>query len=412
MNLPFRFALRYIFSKKSTNVINLISGISVFGITLGSMALIVILSVFNGFEDLLRDLISSFKPDLHITAKEGKVFVADQDKIKRLAEIEGVEAVTKTLNEIALFEYDGLQNLGMIKGVDDAFLNVIALDTTMQRGDYRLNSKDSDANFGVLGATVEHTLQVGSLQSSAMTVYMPKREKEKFSPTSQPFRKLRFFPTGIYSVKQLDYDNCAIVSLEFAQELLAYKKGEISALELKLDSEESLAKVQAEVKAVMGEEFYIKNRYEQDEAFFKITNLEKWVGFLIFAFTLVLVAFNMVGALWMLVLEKRKDIAHLKAMGASNGLVRNIFLAEGALMSILGVSVGCVLAAILCLLQQQFGLVRLEGADSSFVVQSYPVAMRFMDFVVVIFTVLIIGSLAALLPALRAARIKGLVRQA
>jgi lipoprotein-releasing system permease protein len=412
MNLPFRFALRYIFSKKSTNVINLISGISVFGITLGSMALIVILSVFNGFEDLLRDLISSFKPDLHISAVEGKVFVPDQDKIKQLSEIEGVEAVTKTLTEIALFEYDGLQNLGMMKGVDDAFLKVIAIDTTVQRGQYRLGSSETDADFGVLGATLEHTLQIGTLQSSSMTVYMPKREKEKFTAGGEPFRKQRFFPTAIYSVKQLDYDNCAIVSLKFAQKLLAYKEGEISALELKLDPEVSVNKVQAEVKAIMGDAFAVKNRYEQDEAFFKITNLEKWVGFLIFAFTLVLVAFNMVGALWMLVLEKRKDIAHLKAMGASNSLVRNIFLAEGALMSIIGVSVGCVLAAVLCLLQQQFGLVQLEGADSSFVVQAYPVAMRFSDFVVVILTVLIIGSLAALLPAMRAARIKGLVRQA
>lgn len=412
MKLPIRFALRYIFSKKSTNAINLISGISVFGIALGSMALIIILSVFNGFEDLLRSLISSIKPDVLVKPIEGKVFVPEEEQLFKLQDIEGVVALTKTLNEIALFENSGVQNLGMLKGVDEQYSKVIALDTTLERGRFQTHDSDGNLQFAVVGATIEHTLKISGLQSSAMTVYMPKREKKKLNSVGEsPFRKRNVYPVGVYAVKQIDYDNCVITSLKFVQELLAYEQGELSLLEIRLSPEANVAAVQAQIRNVMGPDFLVQNRFEQDEAFFKITNLEKWVGFLIFAFTLVLVAFNMVGALWMLVLEKRKDIAHLKAMGATNALVRNIFLAEGALLSVIGLVVGCLFAVVLCWLQQEFGLVKLEGAGSSFVVDAYPVAMRATDFVLVVVTVLVIGTLAALLPAMRAARIKSLVRE-
>lgn len=412
MNLPFRFALRYVFSKKSTNAINLISGISVFGIALGSMALIVILSVFNGFEDLLRQLISSFKPDIHVSPTEGKVFSISEEQIARLDNIEGVEAVCKTLHEIALFEYDSYQNLGTIKGVDNNFLQVIKLDTTLERGRFDTYDAANKLQFGVVGATIEHTLHIGGMQSAPITVYMPKREGgDKIRLGSEPFLKRELYPIGVYSVKQIDYDNGVITNLKFVQDLLAYKNGEISALEIKIAADANQNKVQAAIKDAMGSGFAVKNRFEQDEAFFKITNLEKWVGFLIFAFTLVLVAFNMVGALWMLVLEKRKDIASLKALGATDALVRNIFLMEGAMLSSIGVLIGSLLGIVLCILQQEFGFVQLEGSGATFLVQAYPVSMRLSDFAVVIITVMCIGTGAALLPAMRAAKIKSLVRE-
>jgi len=411
MNLPLRFALRYVFSKKTTNAINLISMISVFGIALGSMALIVILSVFNGFEDLLRDLIGAFKPDIHVTAKEGKVFSITGEQLAKLEKIEGVVAISKVLEEIALFEYDGTQNIGSIKGVDDNFLSVIAMDSTLERGRFATYSENNKLQLGVVGATIEHTLQIRGMQANPITVYMPKRTETKASFTKKPFEQRELYPVGVYSVRQVDYDNTVISNLKFVQELLAYKKDEISALEIRIDPTMNPLQVQTKIKAAMGDTFFVKNRFEQDEAFFKITNLEKWVGFLIFAFTLVLVAFNMVGALWMLVLEKRKDIANLKAMGATDALVRNIFLAEGALLSSIGVAIGTVAAIIICVLQQQFGIVPLEGAGSTFLIKAYPVSMRFFDFVVVVFTVLFIGIAAALLPAMRASKIKSLVRE-
>lgn len=409
MYLPFRFALRYVFSKKTTNAINLISMISVFGIALGSMALIVILSVFNGFEDLLRGMIGVFKPDLHVTAKEGKVFTLNYDQFKNLEKVKGVIAISKVLEEIALFEYNGIQNIGSLKGVDENFLSVIAMDSTIQRG--RFSVESTEQQLVVVGATIEHTLQIRAMQSKPLTIFMPKRTETKVSLTKKPFDQKDLYPVGVFSVRQVDYDNTVISSLKLAQEILSYKNGELSALEIRTDPALNQRQIQSDIRAVLGNDFSVKNRFEQDEAFFKITNIEKWVGFLIFAFTLVLVAFNMVGALWMLVLEKRKDIANLKAMGASDRLVRDIFLAEGALLSSIGVVAGTLMAVVLCVLQQEFGLVKLQNEGATFLIQAYPVSMRFSDFIIVIFTVLFIGISASMLPAMRAARIRSLVRE-
>ena len=409
MNLALRFALRYIFSKKSTNVINLISMISVLGITLGSMALIVILSVFNGFEDLLQTLIGVFKPDIHITVKEGKVFNLNEDKIQELQKIEGVISISKVLEEIALFEYNGVQNIGTIKGVDENYLSVIALDSTIQRGKFSTIRPSSNTNLAVLGSTIEHTLRIGAMNSTPIMVYMPKRKDTKLSITKKPFEQRPIYPVGVFSVRQVDYDNTIITNLKFVQEILSYKNNELSGLILKVDPKFEKTTLK-KISKIMGPDFDIKNRYQQDEAFFKITNLEKWIGFIIFSFTLVLVAFNMVGALWMLVLEKRNDIAHLKAMGADNVLVRNIFLIEGALLSGIGVLIGTVLAVILCLVQQEFGIIKLQNEGESFLIQAYPVSLRIFDIFIVIVTVLLIGISAASLPAFRASKIGNLVK--
>lgn len=209
---------------------------------------------------------------------------------------------------------------------------------------------------------------------------------------------------------QSDYDNYVVTNLPFVQELTTYPNGEISALEIRLAATANVEAVQKQITEIMGEEFEVKNRYQQDEALYKITNMEKWFAFIVFAFTLVLVAFNMVGALWMLVLEKKEDIATLKAMGADSKLVRNIFLAEGFVLSLIGVSLGCVLAIILCLVQQEYGLVKLAGSDE-FIVTYYPVDMYWLDFVQVIFTVLTIGGIAAWIPAYRASKIRAIIHK-
>lgn len=411
MYLPLRFALRYVFSKKTTNAINIITMLSVFGIALGSMALICLLSVFNGFEDLLRDLIGVYKPDLHVSVKEGKVFSLSDEKLAKLEKIQGVLSYSKVLEEIALFEYDGVQNIGTIKGVDKNFLKVISMDSTIQLGRFSLGNEKS-SQLAVVGATIKHTLQIKTLQSKAINVYMPKRgETKKMSLTQKPFDKKELYPSGVFSVRQVDYDNTVIANLQLVQELLSYKNGECSSIEIRTDPSVNQDQIQKEINSLLGDNYSVKNRFQQDEAFFKITNMEKWVGFLIFAFTLVLVAFNMVGALWMLVLEKRKDIANLKAMGATNALIRNIFLTEGALLSTIGVAIGTLLAIFLCLLQQYFGLVPLQNEGATFLIQAYPVSIHFFDIFVVVITVLLIGVTAALLPSLRAARIRSLVRE-
>ncbi len=413
MNLPFKFARRYVFSKKSTNAINIISGISVFGICIGSMALIVIMSVFNGFEGLLGNLIGNFKPDVKITAVEGKVFVPDSSQLAKIKALEGVQFVSKTLEEIALLEYDGIQNIGNIKGVDEQYNYVTALDTCLRSGQYKTYDSLNNVNYALVGATIEYTLNVsvGQAFNQPMTVYMPKRKgKVSANPTKRPFKKRKIYPAAIYAIQQPEYDNYAITNLPFVQELTSYKNDEVSALEIKLQPNVDAPKTLAEIQAIMGEAYLVQNRYQQDEALYKITNLEKYVAFLIFAFTLVLVAFNMVGALWMLVLEKKKDISTLKSMGATNQLIRQIFMAEGFLLSAAGLIFGCLLAVVLCYLQQEYGLVQLSGSGE-FIIDAYPVEMRFWDFVQVIITVMVIGTASAWIPANRASKISTIQRK-
>ncbi|MGH1334911.1 MAG: FtsX-like permease family protein [Aureispira sp.] len=414
MNLPFKFARRYIFSKKSTNAINIISGIAVLGIAIGSMALIIILSVFNGFEGFLSGLIGSFKPDVKITTAKGKVFVPNDSLIYRLQGLEGVQAVSKTLEEIALFEYEGVQNIGHIKGVDRSYQEVTAIDTCLKSGQkYHIYEEGTQTHFAVIGAALEYTLDisVGQVFNKPMMVYMPKRTgRMSTSPTKKPFKKRQVYPAAIYAIQQSEYDNYAITNLPFVQDLTSYKKGEISALELRLDLDVNANTTLAAIKELLGPNFVVKNRYQQDEALYNITQLEKYVAYLIFAFTLVLVAFNMVGALWMLVLDKKKDIATLKSMGGTNKLIRQIFLAEGFLLSFIGLLVGCFAAVTLCFLQQKYGFVRLSGSGE-FIIDAYPVEMRWGDFVLIIGTVLGIGTAAAWIPAQRAAKIGQVIRE-
>lgn len=414
MNLPFKFARRYIFSKKSTNAINIISGIAVLGIAIGSMALIIILSVFNGFEGFLSGLIGSFKPDVKITAAQGKVFSPKDSLLVQLQELEGVEAVSKTLEEIALFEYEEVQAIGHIKGVDESYQTVTAIDTCLKTGqEYKIYEESTNTHFTIIGAALEYTLQinVGQVFNKPMMVYMPKRTgRMSTSPTKKPFKKRQVYPAAIYAIQQSEYDNYAITNLPFVQDLTSYKNGEISALELKLTPTANPNKTLAAIRELVGDDFVVRNRYQQDEALYNITQLEKYVAYLIFAFTLVLVAFNMVGALWMLVLDKKKDIATLKSMGATNQLIRQIFLAEGFLLSFIGLSIGCIAAVILCVLQQEYGFVRLSGSGE-FIIDAYPVEMRWGDFVLIIATVLSIGTAAAWMPAQRAAKIGQVIRE-
>ncbi|MEM7103091.1 MAG: FtsX-like permease family protein [Bacteroidota bacterium] len=406
MNLPLKIARRYLFSKKSTNAINVISGISVFGIVVGSAALILVLSVFNGFGDLISGLYNAFNPDVKITAVEGKVFTPDPDKMLSLNELKGVYAISETLEENAMFDYDGNKDFGRIKGVDNNFVKVTSVDTTVIRGHYALTVDEIE--YAVIGLGMEGKLAVNiGDMFTPLKVYMPKRKK--VTGLQDPLKRGLLRPAGTYAI-QNDFDGQYIItSLAFAREILSYNNNEVSSLEMKLQPGADSRKVIKAIKEIMGEDFEVKNRYQQDEAFFKIMNIEKWIAYVILSFTLLLVAFNMVGSLWLLVIEKKQDIAILKSMGATSQLVRNIFLSEGLLLSLLGVGIGFFIAVSLCLLQQRFGLIMLQSGDS-FLVDAYPVSMKLRDFILVFVTVLVIGSIASLLPAMRAARIEGVVR--
>jgi len=409
MNLPFKIARRYLFSKKSTNAINIISGISVIGIILCTVALILILSVFNGFGDFIGGLYDAFNPDLKVTPETGKVFVPKEQDLNTIIALEGVTGISKTLEENAMFEYGQNNDFGIIKGVDEYYKTVTAIDTSVMRGSYAL--KEGSVYYAVLGQGMEGKLSVNVRDAfRPLSVYMPRRTAST-SPMSSPLKKKKLVPAGTFAIYQSDFDDqYVLVSLSFVQDLLSYKGGEVSALEIKLDPLVNSAPTISKIKEILGPEYAVKDRYEQDEAFFRIMKLEKWMAYMILTFTLLLVAFNMIGSLWMLVIEKKHDISILKSLGATPNMVRTIFLTEGTMLTFIGLGIGFAIAIVLVLLQQQFGIVALEGGDA-FIVQAYPVSMRLADFILIFFTVLFIGLLASVLPAMRAARIPAIVRE-
>lgn len=404
MNLPFNIAKRYLFAKKSTNAINIITGISVFGISIGTAALILVLSVFNGFEELLVGLFDYFNPDVKVEPVKGKTFEVDTLQLDQIIKIDGVVSVSKTLEETAIFEYAGSQDFGTIKGVDINYAAVSGIDKTIREGEYKL--KEGNRSLAVLGSGIQQKLSISiSDYLSVLDVYMAKRKK--VSAFEQPFKKVPIYPAGVFNIQQ-DFDSkYVIASLEFVQNLVE-RPNAVSALEIKLAADSDPYQVVKEIQKIVGPSFKVRDRFQQDEAFLKIMNIEKWIGFAVVGLTLILVAFNIIGALWMIVLEKKKDIAVLKSMGAEGKMIRKIFINEGLLIAIIGLISGVVLALLLYILQKQFGLISLQGA---FVVDAYPISIKVLDFIVVAITVLLIGWLASLIPAQRASLVSPLLRE-
>jgi len=404
MNFPLKVARRYLFAKKSTNAINIITSISVLGITIGTAALILVLSVFNGFEDLILSLFSNFNPDVKVTPAQGKTFDMDSIAVEDIRQLDGVEVASFTLEEVAFFEYKKNQDFGIIKGVDEFFDEVTAIDSTLREGQYLLTDRNKElAVMGVgmrnkLGADVEDLF-------TPIAVYMPKQER--VGPLQQPFRKQFVYPAGTFVIQQ-DFDNQYIIaSLEFVQELTSLPN-QVSAVEIRFAPTASTSQTLQAIRTMLGDRFVVEDRYEQDAAFLKLMNIEKWMSFAILSLTLLLVAFNMVGSLWMIVLEKKKDIAILKSMGAKDHTIRNIFLNEGLLLCLLGMVIGFVLALGFYTMQKAYGIIPIPAG---FVVDAYPMSIRWFDFVAVAVVVVGIGWLAALAPAMRAMRVPAMVRE-
>lgn len=405
MNLPLLFARRYLFAKRSTNAINIITGISVVGVAIGTAALVLVLSVFNGFEDLLAGLFGHFNPQIKVAPAKGKTFAPDSLVLTQIRDLPGVAVVSETLEEIAFFEYEGSQDFGVLKGVDSLFARVNNIDSTLREGEYVL--KTEDRNCAVLGAGVRNKLSVNVHNPLAtMTVYMP--ASESGSALSSPFKTRLMYPMGTFAIQQ-DYDNqYVLANLDLARELLDVPPGTVSALEIRCHTKSDIPRTKTAIQTLLGEGYTVRDEYEQNEAFFKVMQLEKWMGFAITSLMLVLMAFNTVGALWMIVLDKQKDISILKGMGATDRTVHRIFVLEGLLLTLLGMGLGLVIALVLYILQKQVGLISIP---QGFLVESYPIEMRWSDFVPVTVTVLFIGVLATLLPARRALQVPAFLRE-
>jgi lipoprotein-releasing system permease protein len=356
-------------------------------------------------EDLLSGLFGYFSPDLKIEVVKGKFFQADSIKIAQIRAISGVSAASQTVEEIAFFEYQGSQDFGTIKGVDDQYLAVTRLDSTILEGKYLL--KKGENAFAILGAGMRNKLSANVDDPfSTMTVYMPK--KEETGALDKPFVSLPLAPAGTFSVQQ-DFDNeYVITDLGFVRELLS-NDSLLSSIEIRVQKGTSPDELKPKIQAILGgENFKINNKNEQNAAFLKLMRLEKWMSFAILSLTLFLMAFNMVGALWMLVLDKQKDLATLKSLGATDAMLRQIFLLEGALLSLFGMAIGFGLAFLIYFLQKQYELVQVpEG----FLVRALPIQLRVTDFLPIALVVLGIGFLASLPAANRAANVASYLRE-
>lgn len=398
MNFPFYIAKRYLFAKKSHNAINLISGISVLGVAVGTMALIVVLSVFNGFDDLIRSLFNSFSPDLQITVVEGKTFDPGSEKFDKIKNLKGVADFAEVLEDRALLRYNQKQTIATVKGVSENFEDISGVDTMIVAGDFILTVKGED--YTVIGQGIAYFLNVNINidinYQFPIAVYVPRRTKQVSLNPEQSIHKKYIFPSGIFSIEQ-NYDSkYIIVPLDFARELFEYSN-EVSAIEVKLKNDANLKTIQNKIKNILGEEFEVKNRYEQNELFYKTMQSEKYVIFLILVFILVVASFNVIGSLTMLILEKKFDISTLRSLGTDLSVIKKVFLYEGCLISLIGAVIGLVIGLLVCWLQIKYKLVRLEGSGT-FIIDAYPVSIEIYDIIAVLFIVFFIGLIAAWYP--------------
>ncbi|MDF1697079.1 MAG: FtsX-like permease family protein [Saprospiraceae bacterium] len=407
MNFTFEIAKRYLLAKKSTSAVNIITWISVIGITIGTSALILILSVFNGFESLLSGLYNSFNPDLKIVPIDGKYFELDSTQIIQLDAIEGIIGISKTVEEVCIFEYKDIQKPGIIKGVDSNYKSVTSIDSTIESGDFKL--KEDRINFGVLGKGLSINLSINHKDAlTPVKAFMPIRKNTSIlNKMGKEFKQMNIYPSGTFAVGSEADVQYIITNYESVNRLLS-QENKISALEIKLSEDHDEDEIRAELVTVLGDNFAIKNRYDQEESFLKIMNIEKWISFLIVVLVLGIIAFNMIGSLWMMVLEKKKDIAILRSMGLETKNIRNIFLMEGIIITGVGLILGTLLALILYYLQKYYGLVTIPDG---FMISAYPIELKWTDFVIVTATVVCIGWLASILPAYRAGKVSAFVRE-
>ncbi len=397
-------AWRYILGKKSFQAINIITGISMFGIAIGAAALLLILSVFNGFEDLLKGLYNSIYTDIKVYPMEGKYFNPSESELATIKSWPEVANLSLTLEETALIEYKGSQDICTLKGVDKEFRNVTNIDSVLLEGEFIL--QNGEAELAILGAGLASRLNVNHRNPyEALSVYLPNRNQR--GPLDKAFNVQFASPVGRFSIKQ-DYDyQYVFVSLDFIRNLLDNPDA-VSGIEIRLAEGADAKGVKNKLQNFFEVPMYVKNKDEQNAAFFKLMNIEKWISFAVVSLTLIIVSFNLVSALWMIVLDKRKDISILQSMGSSPSDVRKIFMRSGWMISFLGFIIGLLLAIGFYILQKQFGIVPIpEG----FVVDSYPIELRWIDILIVGITVFVIGSLAAFLPARKASRIAAYIRK-
>lgn len=395
------FAWRYFKAKKSTNAINIIAWVSVMAIIIGTASLIIILSAFNGFEGLVKSLYSSFYSDIRIAPAKGKVMEISPEQAGRMRTLQGVKGLSFIAEEKALVQNGEFQTIIFIKGVDSNYAAISGVPHKMIRGIFDLG--DAERPRAVLGSGIENA--IGILSDRMITplmVYLPKKGQTNLNNPLESLSQGQIIPAGSFAI-QSEFDNkYVLTNINFLKEYLNYSPTEYSAIEIMLNDVKDEKKVKEALQQFLGEKYSVQNRYEQNKSLYSTIQIEKWAIYGIFSLILLVAAFNMIGALSMLVLEKKKDIQVLQAIGASQSLVRKIFLSEGLLLAMIGTIGGIVVAFVLYYLQINYKLVPLQG--ESFLIDYYPVKMKLPDILLVVATVFLIGFLASWLPASRAAK--------
>lgn len=408
MSFPFYIARRYILSRKSHNAINIITGISVGGVAIATAAMICILSVFNGFQDMVAQLFTVFDPQIKVTPAEGKYMAADEQELIKLKEVPGIKVYTETIEDNALLFIGKHQTMVTIKGVDDNFQQLTNINDVLEgTGSFQLHLDVLD--YGIPGKGVLHRLGLpGAEFDVPMQVYAPKKgERIDMVTPEESFNNEELYSARLsFQVKQGKYDGSYVLtSLAFARRLFE-QQGKVTAVELRVEPGTDISQMKTTIQQLLGDKYVVKDRYEQQEDTFKIMKIEKLISYIFLTFIIMIACFNVIGSLSMLVIEKRDDIHTLHNLGATNQQISSIFMLEGRLISALGAVIGIVIGLLLCWLQDAYGLIRLGNDEGgNFVVNAYPVSVHFWDVVIVLLTVIAVGFIAVWYPVKRLSRI-------
>lgn len=399
MNFPLFIARRYLFSKKSTHAINIISAISVVGVTVATMALVVTLSVFNGFHDLVASFFTAFDPQLKVMPVKGKTVNADDTRLQEIKRLPEVAVAMETMEDQALATYEDRQTMIVLKGVEENFDSLTHIRDILM-GDGNFNIGMADVAYGILGIRVADILGTGYKFDNTIKIYAPRREGQLdlTNPEEGFVTDELFSPGVIFCVKQTKYDkHYVLTNLGFAQRLFG-QEGEVSALELRLRAGTDFSAAKRKIEKLAGEDFKVLDRYEQQGDTFKVMKVEKLIGYIFLTFILIVACFNIIGSVSMLIIEKKEDVETLRNLGASDKQIERIFLFEGRIIATIGAVAGITIGLLLCWLQQHYGLVGLGRSSGSFVVDAYPVSVHLEDIVVIFLTVVIVGYLSVWYP--------------
>ncbi|WP_018911456.1 FtsX-like permease family protein [Prevotella veroralis] len=399
MNFPFYIARRYLFSKKSTHAINVISLISVLGVAVATMALVVVLSGFNGFSDLVASFFTNFDPQLKIEATKGKVMPADDPLLVKVKHLPGVEVATECVQDQALAVYHDKQAMVTVKGVEDNFDSLTHISNILYGdGDFTLHV--ANLQYGVIGIRLAQDLGTGVTWQDYLQIYAPQREGQydASNPTDAFVKDSLVSPGALFQVKQSKYDQgYVITSIDFARRIFN-RQGEITSLELRMKPGVDIDNAKEEIQAMLGDKYKVLDRYEQQADTFNIMRIEKLFAYVFLTFILMVACFNIIGSLSMLIIDKKNDVITLRNLGATDGQIRRIFLFEGRMISAAGAVIGIVLGLILCWLQQTYGLVQLGDQAGNFVVNAYPISVHPEDILLIFLTVILVGWLSVWYP--------------